>query len=319
MHYRGNEGKKNGIVDIKTIEVPIISYDGYKKLNPKFKSGKFTVNSYGFRGKEFDVAKKQGIFRIVALGGSTTMGMDADDTSYPAFLEKILNAKTRRQCEVINAGYGGANIGEIAKLLKAEIVNLNPDLIVINSVFNNLFMAPITYKFNYLQKFNLSLAERSLFYMTLREKTAVVFHKPVANLYKVSVKQMRDNFMSDKRFWADLEYAYNDIVKTAKLHRIGVIIINEPVWIYSKNQYRYILLDKELEPVFKNVYSLFVRIAKENENVHAIDVASYFVSEKYFSSDGVHLTPEGDKYMAGIIANAIIDIYMPKVDEKYAN
>jgi hypothetical protein len=50
------------------------------------------INSRGFRGDEFETAKAPGVYRIVALGASSTFGYhDRDDETYPVYLEGQLN------------------------------------------------------------------------------------------------------------------------------------------------------------------------------------------------------------------------------------
>ena len=50
----------------------------------------YTINSKGFRGKEFDIKKNK--IRVLVFGGSTTIGLESpDDKTYPYQLEEILN------------------------------------------------------------------------------------------------------------------------------------------------------------------------------------------------------------------------------------
>ena len=47
----------------------------------------YTINSKGFRGKEFKTFKEK--YRIICFGGSSTIGLKSpDDQTYPAILEK---------------------------------------------------------------------------------------------------------------------------------------------------------------------------------------------------------------------------------------
>jgi len=52
-----------------------------------------STNRFGFRGKDIALPKPDGVYRIVCVGGSTTVGGWTDDTSYPAFLEVALNER----------------------------------------------------------------------------------------------------------------------------------------------------------------------------------------------------------------------------------
>ena len=65
---------------------------------------KYTINSKGFRGKEFNI-KKDGV-RIIAFGGSTTIGLESsDEETYPSQLEILLNGKNKVNYEVLNMGF----------------------------------------------------------------------------------------------------------------------------------------------------------------------------------------------------------------------
>ncbi len=64
-----------------------------------------SINSLGFRGPEITREKPEGMFRIVALGASTTYGIYvSDEYTYPYQLEKKLDEKFGSdKIEVINA------------------------------------------------------------------------------------------------------------------------------------------------------------------------------------------------------------------------
>ena len=63
-----------------------------------------TYNSYGFRGDEFEKEKPDDVFRIFAIGGSTTAGSTADDDkTWPGHLQQIIDEKTSgEKIEIIN-------------------------------------------------------------------------------------------------------------------------------------------------------------------------------------------------------------------------
>jgi lysophospholipase L1-like esterase len=92
-----------------------------------------SINSLGFRGPEFDAAKK-GAYRIVALGESTTFGMtlQPEDQPWPEVLEQIIHQrlKTRRPVQVIDAGVPAYKINDNLSRLAREILSLEPDMII---------------------------------------------------------------------------------------------------------------------------------------------------------------------------------------------
>jgi|ERR1700722_5699100 len=92
-----------------------------------------SINSLGFRGPEFSVAK-DGVYRIVALGESTTFGMtlQPEDKPWPEVLEQIIHQqlKTRRPVQVINAGVPTYSLQDTLDRLPGQILPLKPDLII---------------------------------------------------------------------------------------------------------------------------------------------------------------------------------------------
>ena len=91
--------------------LPIAQFDGYYKFRPgTYKRGNITysIGPHGFRGEE---CKPE----IIALGESSTMGLEVDDShTWPALLARI------RGVRVLNAGISGANSQNHVALLNAE-------------------------------------------------------------------------------------------------------------------------------------------------------------------------------------------------------
>jgi lysophospholipase L1-like esterase len=92
-----------------------------------------SINSKGFRGREIS-GEKGGIYRIVALGESTTFGitLEPDDKPWPELLEQMIRErlKTRRPVEVINAGTPGYSLRDNLRTLPGHILPLKPDMII---------------------------------------------------------------------------------------------------------------------------------------------------------------------------------------------
>ena len=92
-----------------------------------------SINSKGFRGREIS-REKGGIYRIVALGESTTFGMtyEPDDKPWPELLEQMIRErlKTRRPVEVINAGTPYYSLCDNLLRLPGQILPLKPDMII---------------------------------------------------------------------------------------------------------------------------------------------------------------------------------------------
>ena len=90
------------------------------------------INNFGFRGKDFQLEKKPGTYRIICLGDSVTFGWSvADEETYPAQLEKILQEKyPDRDIEVLNLGVTGYTSFQGKKLFLTFAEKLKPDLVI---------------------------------------------------------------------------------------------------------------------------------------------------------------------------------------------
>ena len=297
---------------VEIIEGPTKRYNGYKKYNPKCAQIGVKINSFGFRGAEFNRKKKDGEYRIVTLGGSTTFGTGtADGFTYPEFLERKLNSQlAEKRYEVINAGVAGSTAANISNLLREEILSIDPDMIILYSLINNFYYNDNAYRYhaNLLQTIHRGLLLHSLFYLTLREKMTVIFGQETGNLYKAPLKDILNNFLQDDSFWHELKATFNDIIRTAEDNNIKVVIIKQAVWLRDHGQARCgILLDKKVKPIYDRAYGLLDEVAS-SENIELIDAASHFnnVAEKdKFFTDGVHLTDKGNEYLAALIADTI--------------
>ena len=100
---------------------------------------KTIINSYGFRGEEFSEQKPENTYRIFALGGSSTFGLGVyDDESWPVYLQKKFDKiDLGVDVEIINAGINAANSGTERKLIEEQIVNFDPDLIIMYDGWND--------------------------------------------------------------------------------------------------------------------------------------------------------------------------------------
>jgi lysophospholipase L1-like esterase len=92
-----------------------------------------TINTLGFRGPEV-AAEKEDVYRIVALGESTTFGftMEQHDEPWPEVLERLLRERSgfSRKIEVINAGLPGFTVRDNLRRLPADIAPIKPDMIL---------------------------------------------------------------------------------------------------------------------------------------------------------------------------------------------
>ena len=127
-----------GVKDSYIIPHPYLLYT----LRPGYREFGYTqINSLGYRGHEFPYEKPRDTYRILCLGGSTTISFPfiknpAD--AWPALLESRLNALyPGRHFEVINAGLGYATSAELLAGYMFRHRYLKPDMVVIHEGGND--------------------------------------------------------------------------------------------------------------------------------------------------------------------------------------
>lgn len=102
----------------------------------------FEANPLGFRGKKMQTAKKPAdTYRIFFLGASTTENQHLpEEKTFPGIVESRLDAALSGQprIEVANCGVAGFGIARSLSLIEHRILALEPDLIVLLDVENDL-------------------------------------------------------------------------------------------------------------------------------------------------------------------------------------
>lgn len=88
------------------------------------------TNNLGLRDDYTAVPKPEGLFRILCIGGSTTVEGWTNETTYPSLLEnKLKEAFPKVHLEVVNWGVSGVTSRvEFEKM--SDYLRLNPDLII---------------------------------------------------------------------------------------------------------------------------------------------------------------------------------------------
>lgn len=101
---------------------PVLAY----RNQPGQRGPGFAVNSRGYRGPELR-AREAGVPRIVLLGGSAAFGfgIGSDGDTLAARLEREL-----APAEVVNAGVIGYVSGQELALLRAEVLDLDPQVVI---------------------------------------------------------------------------------------------------------------------------------------------------------------------------------------------
>ena len=96
------------------------------------------INSAGLRDREFPREKPSGVYRIVWLGDSTTLGWGVPlAATAPKILERRLNAAGHGRFEVLNAGVGNYDsVQEVEHYLTIDRA-FHPDLVILEYFIND--------------------------------------------------------------------------------------------------------------------------------------------------------------------------------------
>lgn len=129
------------------VEVHLLEGNGYTKYFPHEEKWandtrghyRVQINDHGFRGPDFDVAKRPGRRRVLTLGASSTFGFEnRDHETYPYYLQKVLDrAAGRGRFEVINFAIPHEDSDAIRSMFLAEGVALDPDVVTIYEGLND--------------------------------------------------------------------------------------------------------------------------------------------------------------------------------------
>jgi len=280
-----------------------------------------TINSLAFRGREITREKPPGVYRIVALGGSTTYGIyQPDYSSYPVFLEAELREKLKtNNVEVVNAGLVSATTAESLSRLFIDILPLNPDMIIIYHGYNDLVprifndFSDDYYHFRRIPRNKQTLLPKShLYRLGLRVFAPQRFTDnynllnyiwKYENLPEDKRKRI-ENF--DKTSSATFERNLDYLITMALTKKISVLL---PTFAFDKDASHW---NRIMPP------ELWERGIKENNQVirklaalyhlPAIDFYNYALTDKRMFEDSIHMNSGGNKRKAEFFSKSIIPI-----------
>ena len=308
----------------------IIPGQYFRRLNDG-RNIKYTINSKGFRNKEFDIKKKTD-YRIIAFGGSTTMGIESpDNLTYPAILEQKLKNQNI-DAEVLNFGFSSKSLNFIKDLIYLELKTYKPDFISIKSNRNSILYDSIGTKLKN-NKIKYHKFESIILYLKLN----IMSFRLLDKIYKKILSSRIDtekitspynrNFEHNIYYFTDQYFdTIKKIVNYAEKLNIKVILIKQGFYINPKIQKE---LDgqsiEELLDALKNInkikkynlnyekkfWLLTMTILNKqlerfynNKNVILVDPLNELIlNKKNFQDDFLHMSDAGNR----IISDAIYE------------
>ena len=315
------------------IDFPDVIYNTHPYLpiilkpNTAFKPRNITINSLGYRGKDFKLIKTPGTFRIVCIGGSTVFGIgsSSDKTTYPQFLEDRLNAKIPgKKFEVINAGVPGYTTAESLINLELRLLDLSPDLIFIYHAYND-------FKPNRAPNFKSDYSHwryREAIYIGRPFSNNFRFYTKLRNLVLKNIpKKSNSPFPELKRFDTvstegvkAFERNLKSIVYIAKSKNIKVILSTFVIPLNDENLKKDPEMFKSLlyftpSLTYKGIldartkYNNAVKELAKKENIPLVDCDKIMPQSLEFFDDYVHFNDKGAMLMGENIARTIIRNY----------
>lgn len=292
--------------------------------NPNYhEDGKKKHNKHGYRNKNFEIKENRGLYRILALGGSTTYGFGNKDTkkTWPAVLEKKMNIFDKKSL-VINAGLNYATSAEILASYVFRHKYLNPNLIIYHGGGNDIspvFFPNYSSEYSHFRahgktpayrrgdKFLLKFNFFRLIYSLRLNNISSVYQPQPYGFDKLDAEEVKlrvDNKNNYSGFTRNIE----SLIKYSKANGskiiiVGFLIPSEEKIVKSRPGLAH--LSKELILATNNNNEI-LRDISQKHNILFIDFEEYSFEDSLFI-DNCHLNPIGEELKAEIIYQNIIN------------
>lgn len=279
-------------------------------------------NSLGYRGPEIDIPKLEGVFRIVALGGSTTYSSATPaEEAYPTQLQTILRDEYGYQnVEVINAGFLFYSSWETLVNFEFRVLELQPDMIILYDSVNDIVpreqLSVDCYRgLNTLRGLNAtkgfwverdSALSPSTLYRVLAIKLGWIqsplalnswFQPPQANCQNDALT------VAERVANNPPVYFERNVRNTVILAQANGVIPVLSTWAYYLNQERPDYWRKAVDE-----HNEIVReIAKEQQTALYDLAANLPLKAEYWSGDGIHMFLPGTREQASQYARFLIE------------
>jgi lysophospholipase L1-like esterase len=274
------------------------------------------INNKGFRGK--DISDEKGdVFRIVALGESTTFGctLNADDKPWPEVLEELVRTRLSlsRPVEVINAGVPGYSLAHNLQRLQSDILPLKPGMIISYHGHNGFYLlsTAIEHRDPPLPPYR----ARPLKLLADAE------HGLKITAYK---RRMTAAFEKDPPITAPMQSpyaaAYRELIDVARTNGITLVVGNFSMAANSQSEPGVVDFYRAGYPLAaarvraNAIHSAMVsQLVKENPDIHFVDTHPNLDGDHEKFIDLVHFTQEGRQQLAETFFTGITNILIERL------
>jgi len=310
---------------------------------PNLAQGENRNNSMGFRGEEISLVKPEGVYRIAAVGGSTTYSVDVEDyrDSYPHQLGDYLRGSGFDQVEVINAGVGSYASFQNFINIQFRVLPLQPDLIIVYQGYNDIhtrFVFPHSEYQGDNSGYIAPFVTDTIMPDILEYSTALRIIGIRANLtkphsaldwhrFKLASSSRRDEFLSQ---WRAGVYPSGLFVETPAMDMLR----NNPPIHFERNLESMVALAKQhdvdlllvtfvtstdfnLPPVASEEYIFaleqhndITRAAADGNGIPLFDLEAVYPADRSLFTDGRHMTVEGNRIRSQLLGDFIIGEFL---------
>ena len=283
--------------------------------------------------KQYEQSRKAGVYRILAMGGSTTANFTLPvDQRYPAVLQKLLAERyPNRVVQVLNAGQDWWTTKHALINYITYAADWAPDLVIVMEAINDLgksFSHPKfsigeydeQYRHHYAQATNAAHAVTFEHFMANR-LLQTVGQTWFSQLRRREVTFSVDWYRSREPFQHNLER----IVHYVRSDGAQIILVTQPYmykksmsieeqnrlyreseFIQRRNWLRTDIASIESLAEAMSAFNSTTRTVAESNGVLLVDAASALPKDLRYFTDEVHYTPLGAQRLAASIADSIV-------------
>jgi len=283
---------------------PVLRYE-YVPNQEGGTSGRFSINSDGFRDIEHVVAKTQGVTRIMVLGDSITAGNGIEDPEnvFTRVLDELLTARGA-SCEVFNLGVGGYQTLQEVEALRLHGLAYKPDLVMIAFCINDFDLASDGGVWESLARRNEGFdvarwrsVTRSWLGPILRASRLAFFAYHRLSPHLEQPPSQMDYITEILKWRTPVEAGLDLLVELRAEHGFEALVVLIPAFDRPFEEY-----------AFGKLHDAVAELAGER-GVDVLDLREDFAAldedARVFGSDGIHPNVRGHRALAEILAQRL--------------
>ncbi|MDC0186934.1 pentapeptide repeat-containing protein [Candidatus Nitrosopelagicus sp.] len=270
-----------------------------------------SINQHGFRGTEFFKEKSNDVYRIFAVGGSTTHGATLvnDNETWPAFLQQIVDEKIiDNKIQIINVGIMAATTESELVMISEKIVKFNPNMIIMYDGWNDSYNLPLEHSIDNWKSIcklgNDQNFETIIIIQPILGSGNRILTEQEITLFNSSKDKNIQNLEMLEKYSSSLNELDKHCTKTANFKNIFDYIFS-PIFVDSGHTST---LGNKI--IAENVFNLLENILMDNEQSNSLQKINYL---KYSSitKNGI-FAPNADfsnnNFSNMILKNSIFDM-----------